>query len=73
MTVRDAVKVLKTAKEIKLGYGENAITFDKNDPLMIDAYGDYVVDEICGDSACFYEIGIAMRPVKERRGQIENP
>lgn len=64
MNVREAVKVLKRAKEIKIGWNGNAIDFDKDDLLMMDAYGGYTVDEI---AACeeVYEINIAMRPVKE--------
>lgn len=65
MTVRDAVKVLKTAKKIVLGYGANAVQFDKDDPLVLEAYGSFVVDEIRGDEDCYYEINIAMRPIRE--------
>lgn len=64
MTVKDAVKVLKTAKKITLGYGANSIAFEKDDPLMMDAYGDYAVEEICGTEEFYYEIVIAMLPVK---------
>ena len=31
MTVRDAVAVLKTAKKIVLGYGANAVPFEKDE------------------------------------------
>lgn len=65
MTVREVVGVLKTAKEIALGYGGNAVPFDKNDALMMDAYGSYVVDEIRAEGDGYYEIGIAVRPIKE--------
>ena len=65
MTVREAAKVLKTAKAIMLGYGGNAVQFDKDDALMMDAYGKYVVDEIkCVDDDC-YEVNIVMIPMKE--------
>lgn len=65
MTVKDAVRVLKSAKKIVLGYGANAIPFDKDDPLVLEAYGSFVVDEIRGEENFYYEIDIAMRPVKE--------
>lgn len=68
MTVRDAVLVLKTAKALKLGYGANSIQFDKDDPLMMDAYGDYAVAGISGSDDFYYEIDIAMRPVREGGG-----
>lgn len=64
MTVKDAVKVLKHAKKIVLGYGANAVPFDRNDALMMDAYGDYLVDEIRADDGGYYEINIAMKPLK---------
>lgn len=65
MTVKEVIKVLKTAKKIVLGYGSNAVPFDPNDRLMMDAYGCYIVDEIMGDGEGYYEVSIAMRPIKE--------
>lgn len=64
MTVKDTIKVLKHAKEIRLAYCDNAIRFDKNDALMMDAYGGYLVDEIRSAGEECYEVGIAMRPIK---------
>lgn len=65
MTVKEVVGVLKTAKKIVLGYGANAVPFDKNDALMLDAYGNYVVDEIRADDDGYYEVSIAVKPIKE--------
>lgn len=68
MTVKDAVKVLKNAKEIRLCWGANQLpNFCADDPLQLDAFGSYVVDEITAISADddIYEITVAMRPVKE--------
>ena len=63
MTVKEVVRLLKTAKSISLGYGANAVQFDPRDTLVVEAYGDFVVDEIqCEDG--HYEVIIAMRPVK---------
>ena len=64
MTVKEIVSLLKTAKKIVLGYGANAVDFDKNDALMMDAYGGYLVDEIRSDDGQYYEINIVMRPVR---------
>jgi hypothetical protein len=64
MTVKEAVNVLKRAKKIVLGYGANAVPFDKDDALMMDAYGSYLVDEIRADDGAYYEINICMRPVR---------
>lgn len=68
MTVKDAVKVLKSAKEIRLCWGNGSIPgFRPDDPLPLDAFGKYVVDEIMAISVEpeAYEITVAMRPVKE--------
>lgn len=65
MTVKDALKVLKQAKKITLGYGANVVLCDVNDPLVMHAFADYVVDEICGVGEDEYEIDIAVAPVKE--------
>lgn len=64
MTVKEVVGLLKTAKKIALAYGANAVPFDKNDMLMMDAYGKYVVEEIRCEGEDYYEVNIAMRPVK---------
>lgn len=65
MTVKEVVKALKTAKKIVLCYGDNSVPIDPNDMLMMDAYGCYIVDEIMGDGEGYYEVSIAMRPIKE--------
>lgn len=64
ITVKDAVEVLKTAKTIALGYASSAIPFSADDPLMMDAYGSYLVDDIkcCGND--YYEVSVVLRPVK---------
>ncbi len=67
MTVKEAVQVLKNAKTIALGWGESAIQFDKDNLLMVEAYGNFVVDSIrsVGDDAeAYYEVNIAVMPVK---------
>ena len=65
MTVKEAVNVLKFAKEIRIAWNGNAIPFNKDDMLMMDAYGSYKVDSINADDEKNFEIEIAMRPVKE--------
>ena len=65
MTVQEAAMVLKTAKSIMLGYGGNAVRFDKNDFLLLDAYGKYLIDEIICIADGEYELNIVMVPVKE--------
>ena len=65
MTVKDALKVLKQATNITLGYGANSIPCDVTDPFVWDAFGNYVVDCICGVGEDEYEIDILMQPVKE--------
>lgn len=64
MTVKEIVSVLKSAKTISIGYGANAVPFDKDDPLVLDAYGSYVVESVYAPDEDYYEINIAMRPVK---------
>ena len=68
MTVKEACGVLKYAKKIALGWGETAVPFDKDNMLMMEAYGDFVVDSIRAyddiPDQDYYEINIAVRPVK---------
>ena len=64
MTVKEAISVLKHAKQIVLFYGDNAIPFSKDNPISVEAFGGYVVDEIQGCSDAYYEVTIATQPVK---------
>lgn len=64
MTVKEVVRALTDAKVIDLVYGASSAKFDKTDPLMLDACGNYVVDEIFGFGEGVYEICVALRPVK---------
>lgn len=65
VTVKDAVKLLRGAKEISLVWNGLATDLDLNSTFEMDAYGDYVVSRI-GRSASSdsFEIHIAMTPVK---------
>ena len=67
MTVKDAVKVLRNVERLSIGFGDRAIPISADDDLMLGVYGNYVVDYIQADDEIkgFYEIGIAMVPVKE--------
>ena len=68
MTVKDAAKVLRSAKELRICWADCSIPgFRPDDPLMMDAFGKYVVDEIMAISVDpeAYEITVAVRPVKE--------
>lgn len=67
MTVKEVVKVLKTAQTIAICWDGSSFKFSKDNVLMMDAYGDYVVDNIQAvgeDKEGYYEVSIAMRPVK---------
>lgn len=65
MTVKEAVTVLKVAQKLVLCWDGSSYPLERTNALMMDAYGNYVVDNIqtIGDEQ--YEINIAMRPVKE--------
>ena len=67
MTVKEVVKILKQAQKITIGYGANVIPCNVQDPLVLSAFGDYVVESIC--CVCSdteeYEIDLAIAPVKE--------
>lgn len=65
MNIKETANVLKKAKSIRLVWNGNAIHFDRNDMLMMDAYGKYMVDEIHSVDEEQYEIVVAMHPVRE--------
>ena len=66
MTVKEAVSVLKSAKEIRISCNGTTFPLWKNDPLQMDAFGKYVVDEILAmnDPEDHFELVIAMTPVR---------
>lgn len=66
MTVKEAISVLKRAKEIRISWNGSSHPICKDDPLQLDAFGNYVVDEIESwpDMDGVYDIVIAMTPVK---------
>lgn len=65
MTVKEAVHALRKAKTLCLVYDGDTIPFDKDSRISVAAFGDYIVDEICGtDTDDRYEIVIAAQPMK---------
>lgn len=64
MTVRNIVAALKEAKKINLAFDGLAHSLDFNSPVMMEAFGDYVVCGIRGGEKGDYELELAMRPIK---------
>ena len=67
MTVKDAIRVLPDDEKIQIAYSGNAYAFHKQDPLMLDAYGNYLIDGIRAfyiNDKIEYELDIAIRPAK---------
>ena len=67
MTVKDAIRVLPDDEKVQIAYAGIAYNLNKQDPLMLDAYGDYLIDrlqafEIGGKIE--YELVLALRPMK---------
>lgn len=71
MTVRDAVSVLKHADTIHLAWNQSVIGLNPKDNIVLDSFGGYKVDYIFAARPdedgilTEYEIGIAVRPIKE--------
>lgn len=68
MTIKDAIRVLPDGSNIRIAYADISIDFERKDPLMLDAYGDYVIDElnafpVTRDKVLF-ELVVAFRPIK---------
>ena len=64
MTVKDVIKLLKGAETIAIGFGDQAIRIDFNDSMMLSVFSEYLVDSIVTDDGKYYEINIAMKPMK---------
>lgn len=46
MTVKEACATIEEECKIDLSWNNYAIDFDRNNGLMVDAYGDYIVEQI---------------------------
>lgn len=64
MTVRKITNALKDAKKIDLAFDGVAHVLDFHSPVMMEAFGDYLVSEIRGGENGSYELSLAMRPIK---------
>lgn len=64
MMVKQVITLLKDAEGISVGLGDQAIRINQHDSLMLDVFGDYVVDGIFTDDGKEYELSIAMKPIK---------
>lgn len=67
MTVKETASVLRHAKTIMLGWDGGSFHFYPDNVLMMEAYGDFVVDAIRAvgnDEEAYYEVDIAVKPVK---------
>lgn len=65
MTVKDVVRLLKGVETIAIGFGDQAIRIDGSDSMMLGVFNDYIVDSILTDDGKYYEVNIAMMPIKE--------
>lgn len=68
MNVKEAISVLKEAKKIVIGYGINALSFEMDDALAVEAYGGFKVSKIVGYDDGTYEIDVAVLPIREGVG-----
>lgn len=64
ITVRDVLSLLKPTNEICLAWGASAVRFSADDPLSVDAYGDYIVSGICASARNAFEIELKMVPLR---------
>lgn len=67
VTVREALRLIPRMKEARLCWDGIVHRIDINDPLMLEAFGDYLVQEIvpCGNGE--FEFNLAMRPIKAEK------
>ncbi|MBO5510954.1 MAG: hypothetical protein J6B24_04390 [Clostridia bacterium] len=64
MTVKEAVKVLHTAK-IQISFGEQIFPLDTKDQLLLNAFGDFVIYRISALDSNVVDLEIAIAPLKE--------
>lgn len=64
MTIAEIVKVIADAKEVRIVWNGEAHKFNHTDPLILDAFGKYVVDGVYAVGEEIFELSIAARPSK---------
>lgn len=65
MKVSSILSILANAQDIYIDYGEEPTAYNPKDTIMVNAYGDYVVDRLYAIGENSFMIGLAVRPFKE--------
>lgn len=65
MTIREIVGLLKNVEKVEIAWNGNLQCVDIYDPIVMDAFGDYLVGGVwaCGDGR--FEIEVAIKPLKK--------
>lgn len=64
MTVAETVSLLRDASKVELAWNGSVRDLDINDPIALDAFGDYIVSGIYATDEDSFEIVIAVQPVR---------
>lgn len=66
ITVRDAIELVKDdANQVLLACAGSIVTgFDWRNPVMVDAYGDYLIDSIHALGEDDFELDLAMQMMR---------
>ena len=65
MTIKEIVGLLKDVKEVKIAWNGNVQSIDIFDPIVMDAFGDYLTDGIFAAGEDKFEISLAVKPLKK--------
>lgn len=63
-TVKDALKLLRTTDDIRLGWNGLLLEFNPESALDVDAYGDYLVSGIRANGVNCIEIDLLATPTR---------
>lgn len=63
MTVKEIIRIIGEAKEIRIAYEGNTYQFNPYDGVMLEAYGKFVVERVYAMGQDVFEIDLMLRPV----------
>lgn len=64
MTVKEALAMLDSPKEVNISWNGDLVYFNFHNKIEVDVWGDFVVCGICAMKEGVFELVLAARPIK---------
>lgn len=65
MTIRETIGLLKDAKKVIITWNGNQQNIDIFDSVILEAFGNYLIDGIYAVEEDVFEISLAVKPIRK--------